>query len=201
MTKQTFLKSEEIWVDIIDYEGFYQVSNLGRVRSLDRITKHSEGNIRTIKGKILKIQINNKRNGYCEISLHKDGKEKRFRLNRLVAIHFIPNPNNLPEVNHIDGIKENNNIDNLEWVTSIENKHHGWENNLYTGEHIKKQILCNETGQEYESITDASRLIPCDRKYLSQHLNGKVKSVKGLTYSYKTEAFQKELEEYRRGIN
>lgn len=201
MIKQTFSEIEELWVDVKDYEGLYQVSNLGRVKSLDRINKHSEGNIRIIKGKILKIQINNKRGGYCEISIHKEGHEKRFRLNRLVAIHFIPNPNNLPEVNHIDGKKENNRADNLEWMTSIENKHHGWENNLYTGNHIKKQIICNETGEVYESITDASLKIPCDRRYLQRHLNGERKTVKGFTYSYKTDAFKKELDEYRKGIN
>lgn len=184
MTKRISLKTNEIWIDIKGYEGLYQVSSLGRVKSLTRIIKHSEGFLRTIKGRIIKLQQNNFRSGYYEVSLHKDGTEKRFRINVLVAKSFIPNPENKPQVNHKNGDKSDNSVDNLEWSTDIENKRHGWENGLYTNNHRKKKIICNETEEEYESVTDASRKIPCDRKYLTLHLNGKNKAVKGNTYSY-----------------
>ena len=114
----------ECWKPIKDYEGIYEVSNYGRVKSLERVIYNSgtKNGLYTIHEKIIKQRINKKRHGYCELSLHKNGKEKRFKVHRLVAEAFIPNPNNLPEVNHIDGNKENNHASNLEWCTSKENK-------------------------------------------------------------------------------
>ena len=179
----------EVWLDIKDYEGYYQVSNLGRIRSLDRESKHSKNHTRFIKGKILSLRENKSRAGYFEVSLHKNKKEKRFRVHRLVAEAFLNNENNFPQVNHIDGDKSNNTIWNLEWVTDLQNKKHAWENGLYSSNHRKREIECIETGKIYESVQKASELIPCDRKYLFKHLKGEVKSVKGLTYKY------------RRGVN
>lgn len=97
----------EIWRDIEGYEGLYQVSNLGRVKSL--------GNDKTKKEKILS-QYENK-NGYLYVNLCKDGKMKTFRVHRLVANAFIPNPNGYRCVNHKDEDKTNNCVDNLEWCT------------------------------------------------------------------------------------
>lgn len=187
---------DEYWVQIAGYEGLYEVSNCGRVKSLDRVIFNSgtPNGLYTVKGRILTQRINNKRNGYCELSLHKDGKEKRYKVHRLVAEAFLPNPDNLPEVNHIDGNKENNNVKNLEWCTSKQNKEHGWNTGLYTGEHRKSPIKCNETGICYESVVQASELIPCDRSAIFRVLSGKKDRVKGLTFSYIT---QKELREYR----
>ena len=190
----------EVWLDIKDYEGYYQVSNLGRIRSLDREIKHSKNHTRFIKGKILSLRENKSRAGYLEVSLHKNKKEKRFRVHRLVAEAFLNNENNFPQVNHIDGDKSNNTIWNLEWVTDLQNKKHAWENGLYSSNHRKREIECIETGKIYESVQKASELIPCDRKYLFKHLKGEVKSVKGLTYKYRR-GVNKELEEYRGGIN
>lgn len=176
---------EEIWMPIKNYESYYEVSNLGRIRSLDRIVKNGKTTTRFQKGRVLSHRVNTKRFGYCEVSLRVNKVEKRFKVHRLVAEAFIPNIDNKPFVNHIDGNKENNSVSNLEWCTDKENKKHGWGAGLYTSDHIKKRIICNETKIEYESITDASRNIPCDRRYLQKHLQGEVKSVKGYTYSYK----------------
>lgn len=108
---------EEIWKDIKGYEGLYQVSNLGRVKSL------GNGNSNKSKLKIMKTPLNHK--GYPMIRLCKNSVSKGFLVHRLVAEAFIPNPNNLPQVNHIDEVKTNNRIDNLEWCTAEYNHNYG----------------------------------------------------------------------------
>lgn len=102
----------EVWKDVQGYEGLYQISNLGRVKSLYKNTK------------ILMPRLNNR--GYQYVMLFKDKKYKHFLVHRLVAQTFIPNPDKLPQVNHIDENKENNCVSNLEWCTNI-------YNNLYRG--------------------------------------------------------------------
>lgn len=105
----------EEWKDIKDYEGIYQVSNLG--------------NIRNSKNKILHETITSK--GYCVITLHKNGKRKKYKTHRLVAQAFLSNPNNLPQVNHMDENKFNNCVLNLEWC---DNK---YNSNYYVERHIR----------------------------------------------------------------
>jgi hypothetical protein len=118
---------EEKWKDIEDYEGRYQVSSHGRVKSLARVV-NSHPKTRKLKDKIRKLSTN--RYGYSYISLKKDGKLKALAIHRLVAIAFIQNPENKPCVNHLNGIKADNNISNLEWVTYSENTIHAHQNNL-----------------------------------------------------------------------
>ena len=122
---------EEVWKDINGYEGIYQVSNLGRVKAVER-TWYSgrNGCIKKTKPEhIMKYRLA-KNTGYCLLKLTKYGKEKHVFVHRLVAETFIPNPNNLPEINHIDGNKENNCINNLEWCTAKENISHATKNKL-----------------------------------------------------------------------
>lgn len=104
----------EIWREIKGYEGLYEVSNHGRIRSLIR---------KWVKKEVLLVPQPHKQ-GYLFFGLNRNGKQKRFQAHRLVAIHFIPNPKNLPEVNHVDLNKGNNHVDNLEWTDRVGNTLH-----------------------------------------------------------------------------
>ena len=114
---------EEIWKDIAGYEGLYQISNKGRVKSLNRLVKDTtRDRVQKIKGRILKYCDNGK--GYKMVYLNKNRERKNYYVHRLVAETFIPNPKQLPEVNHKDLNKANNKISNLEWITELDNKRH-----------------------------------------------------------------------------
>lgn len=116
------ISSSEIWKSINEFEGFYEISNLGNVRSLDRVVKGRWGPQELI-GKKLTASI--PRSKYPHVHLRMNGEvNKHISVHRLIAQAFIPNPNNKPEVNHKNGIKTDNSIDNLEWVTSKENSIH-----------------------------------------------------------------------------
>lgn len=121
----------EIWKDIKGYEGKYQVSNLGNVKSSWMWT----GDKYIKREKILRNILY--KNGYLYVSLSKDGKVKRFKVNRLVAEAFIDNPYNLPITNHKDGDKTNNCVSNLEWCTHSENLSHAYKIGLRKSIHIK----------------------------------------------------------------
>lgn len=105
----------ETWKDIEGFEGIYQVSDQGRVKSLERYSPQKH----LIKERILKFSVS--QGGYLDVSLYKDGKRYHKKPHKLVAEAFIPNPNNLPEVDHIDTNKFNNTVENLRWVTHQEN--------------------------------------------------------------------------------
>lgn len=117
------MNNEEIWKDIIGYEGLYQVSSLGRVRSLDRYVVDSLENRRFYKGKVLSPVKDT--DGYLKVGLSYNGKCKKCLVHRLAAQAFIENFDNLPEVNHKDEDKTNNNVDNLEWCTAKYNSNYG----------------------------------------------------------------------------
>lgn len=118
-------KEKEIWKDIEGYEGLYQVSSHGRVKSLERKVD-DKGGLRMINERILKPRLGGpSRRKYYSVILCKYGKMKSKRVNRLAAQYFVPNPNNLPEVNHLDNDPLNNYYENLEWCTSRKNKNHG----------------------------------------------------------------------------
>lgn len=124
MSEIKLLPSEE-WRDIKGYEGLYQVSNLGRVKSLARHKKN--------RGKLQKVEETIRiptveKNGYARVDLSKDGKRKMYCVHRLVAEAFVPNCENKPQVNHIDENRSNNNANNLEWVTNKENCNYGTHN-------------------------------------------------------------------------
>jgi hypothetical protein len=114
---------QEIWKDVVEYEGFYQVSNLGQVKGLERKSNKVGNTTRTIKEKILTPVIS--KEGYAYVSLCIKGIIKRKRIHRLVAQAFIPNPNNYPEVNHKDENRLNNDVSNLEWCSNYYNQNYG----------------------------------------------------------------------------
>ena len=113
---------KEIWKPIRNYEGLYEVSTFGRIKSVERYVKSNNNNYRLQKECIRKTALNN--NGYVHVILCKDGNYTTYNVHRLVAETFIPNPGCLPEVNHKDEDKENNNVKNLEWVTHLNNIRH-----------------------------------------------------------------------------
>ena len=113
----------EIWKDIKGYEGKYQVSNKGRIKSLSRAIPHL-GSFRVIPERIMTQHVSST-NGYYMVSLCKDNKYEWMLTHRIVATAFIPNPNNLPYINHKDEIKTHNNVENLEWCTHKYNTNYG----------------------------------------------------------------------------
>lgn len=126
----------EVWRDIVGYEGLYQVSNFGRVKSLKRkyINQYGEFGEKEefIKAQRLSAFDKSRKDtkGYFVVSLADNDRGKWVRVHRLVATAFLPNPDNLPEVNHKDGNKQNNNVENLEWVSHAQNCLHAWRSGL-----------------------------------------------------------------------
>jgi hypothetical protein len=173
----------EIWKDIEGYESLYQVSNLGRVKSLERVVGCGNKMIR-VNEKIRKLNPNG--NGYLNLLLHKEGVKKAFRVHRLVAEAFIPNPNNLPEVNHKDGDKLNNTVDNLEWCTKSHNETHARKTGLKTFDSICKSVVRVEDGKVYKSIAQASKDIGVHRETVSQSIYKGCKAG-GYTFRFATE--------------
>lgn len=163
----------EVWKDIEGYKGIYQVSTYGRVK-----------NYRT--NKVLKLTQT--AYGYLQVTLCKDGKQKVYKVHRLVAQAFIPNPQNKPQVNHIDEDKENNYVENLEWCTSKENNNHGTRN-LRAGKTISKvtstPIICIETGVEFYGINECARKMGLHQSHINNVLKGKRKHTGGYTFKYK----------------
>jgi|688.fasta_scaffold872797_1 hypothetical protein len=176
---------QEVWKDIVGYEESYQVSNLGNVKALRRKFTPN-GATRFTEEKLANLYIN--RHGYVKVQISKNSKQKQVSVHRLVAIAFLPNNENKPEVNHIDGNKLNNKIDNLEWSTRSENVIHGIKNNLIQvkkrGLHNMSKVVINiENGIFYDCIIDASESINIDYNKLRNRLNGKVFNNTSLRYA------------------
>lgn len=132
---------KEIWKDIKNYENLYQVSNLGRVKSLKRYVNHSGNSKRIVNEKILKPVIDDTK--YFVVSLWKNNNHTRPHIHRLVAETFIPNLENKPHINHIDGNKLNNSVNNLEWCTPKENIIHAYKIGLNKNNRIINQYDLN----------------------------------------------------------
>lgn len=136
----------EIWKDIKGYEGYYQISSFGRVKSVERIVERKNNTKMKVKERILRQHI--MKNGYCTVNIIKK-TYKTHLVHRLVAIAFINNEKCLPQVNHIDGNKGNNNLSNLEWCTQKENSIHASKNGLL---HSPKGEECHFSKRRKEDI-------------------------------------------------
>lgn len=148
---------EEEWRPVKGYEGLYEVSNMGRVKSL-----HAS------QGRILKQGTSH---GYMLVNLCKDGICNMKQVHRLVATAFIRNPNNYEVVNHKDGNKKNNTVDNLEWCTQRYNIRHACRNGLMNVNALKKSVILYKICGEYDSITEAAEALGVSRQSLSRAIH------------------------------
>lgn len=182
---------KEVWLPIKDYEENYEVSNLGKIRSKTRKTKFGRS-YKIHKSQIIKTQPD--KDGYLKVNLSKNGKKKRMFVHRLVAETFIKNHENLPVVNHINGIKDDNRADNLEWCTRSENDLHAFKMGLRkpTNGGMNKRVLqidvkSNKPIKIFNSIKEASIALGCTVSNLSSCLNGKTKTAKGYKWRFADE--------------
>lgn len=186
----------EDWKDIKNYEGLYQVSNLGNVRRMKFINNIIK------KNKIYSISKGKNNSGYLKVSLYKDNKMKNKLVHRLVAEAFIPNPNNLPQVNHIDGNKLNNNVSNLEWCSQSQNMKHAYKLGLTkayaTGKYgannpkaIKINMIDKKSGETiktFNSIIDGAKYIGKNKScHIVSCCKGKLKTAYGYKWKYANE--------------
>ncbi len=174
---------QEIWKDVPEYEGLYQVSNLGSVRSLTHTKRSSNGKTARANGKVIKPL---EQNGYLNIMLCKDGVRKRFRLHRLIASAFIPNPHNFPQVNHKDENKKNNNVENLEWCDSKYNNSYGTRLQRYSetmGIRVVQSTLDGDFVKLWKSASEAGRN-GYTRENISKCCRGERETADGYKWKY-----------------
>lgn len=180
---------DEIWNDVVGYEGLYQVSNLGRVKSCAHIVSCKNGT-RTQPSKILTPQTDKKKNFYFFVRLYKKGKFKLFFVHRLVATAFIANPNNYPQVNHINGNKRDNVVVNLEWCTAAQNVKHAFNTGLNTTRitHYRgvEAFLLKDNSfvGEYNSLHEAAKKLNLNIGHICSVLHGRVSQTCGYYFKY-----------------
>ena len=175
----------EEWRDIEDYKGLYQVSNMGRVKSLERTVWNGRGYYVTIHERILKPKKD--RGGYLQVHLCKDGKAKFYTVHKLVATAFCENPEGYTDVNHIDEDKANNCADNLEWCSkSYNNTYNGRAKKV--GKKISKPVLAihkiNGLILEFPSAHEASRVLSIAQGNITRCCRGKANSAGGYVWYY-----------------
>lgn len=191
-----------MWEPIPGLEGLYSANEYGEIKSEDRPVDFYASNRRIKyikKGRVLKQTKNSK--GYLCVSIHKDGKQRVIESHLLIAKTFLPNPENKPQVNHIDGNKKNNCIENLEWVTARENLLHAFRTGLNPGsrpwagitgkDHIRSIpiIMCSMSGEEireFDSLTQAANFIGVSSSHISQCAKGKRNLCGGYKWKYKS---------------
>ena len=154
---------QEIWKDILGYEGYYQISNKGRIKSLDRYVE-PKGKFIKVKGKILNLNKNN--SGYFYLNLCTNNLRKKFLIHRLVAIAFLPNPNKLKCVNHKDENKSNNNVENLEWCDHKYNNNYGSFKSRISQKN-SKSVVCLELDKKFKNQKEAANYFDLKQSAIS----------------------------------
>ena len=177
---------QEVWKDVVGYRGRYQVSNLGNVKSLQR-WDNLNGRIQK-REKILKTAIDYK--GYIKVKLYSGVDKKTVSVHRLVAMAFIENSDNKKQVNHIDGDKTNNRVDNLELCTNKENQHHARKNGLADncrkkGKKVLQFDLQGNFLNEWYNIETAGANLNINGRNICACCKGKVKTAGGYIWKYK----------------
>ena len=171
---------KEIWIDVPGFEGLYQVSNTGRIKSFKKSSKHGCQAEHFLKPTLAS-------NGYYQVTLYGELKKKKFQVHRLIAQCFIPNPENLPQINHKDENPANNSADNLEWCTAAYNSAYGTarlrmmitkskmvEQYLPSGQFLARYV-CSSIAQEITGIS---------HKLIQQCCSGSIKSACGYVWRY-----------------
>lgn len=174
---------EEQWKEIPEFNGAYQISSYGRLKSVERTVKHPQGSC-VLKEKILSEVVNKR--GYIEYQITHNGNHYSRKAHRLVAEAFIPNVNNLPQVNHIDAVKTNNHVENLEWCDNQHNILHAYEHGLNRRVHKIEQLdIDGKVVHVWQSSGEACRLAGYNRANIHAACKGKLKTYKGYIWRYK----------------
>lgn len=177
---------QEIWKDIEGYEGLYQVSNFGRIITVEKNRIDCIGRKSFISSKILKPSVDS--SGYKQIILTKNKKRKSYKVHRLVGQMFIPNPNNYPIINHKDENKQNNNVENLEWCTILYNNQYGTRGYRCTRHLLKKikqiDIKTNKVIKTYNSLKEAEKETNIKYQLISSCCREKSHSTGGYIWKY-----------------
>ena len=173
--------AHEVWRDVVGYEGYYQVSNLGNVRSVDRCVTCKNGTVKNLRGNDIKLAYN-KACGYYYASLTKDNKRRLMSVHRLVAKAFIPNPEGLGYVDHINNVKTDNRASNLRWCTNQQNA-------IYAKDHVdigawKRKPVIRSDGRVFESISAAASEIGKSNSSIYNVVHGNRKTTGGYSFEY-----------------
>lgn len=179
----------ETWRDVVGFEGYYIVSSFGRVKGVDREVPNGWGGNKKMKGRFMALGLGT--NGYVCVRLWKGNKETQARVHRLVAVAFIGNPNNLPEVNHKNGSKVDNFLKNLDWSTASQNQLHSFK---FLGKKTKpmygtdngnsKRIKCDTLDMVFNTVNDAALTFGFTQPEISMVLTNKRKHIQGMVFKY-----------------
>jgi len=175
LNKQVMTNIEEVWKDIPGYEGIYQASNQGRIRSIDRFITNRYKQLQPRKGAMMSVSLH--RQGYGRVLLTKDRKSKTVFIHRLIALTFIPNPQEKKEVNHKNGIKMDNTVDNLEWCTPSENVKHAHRTGLLTTIMGEKHYKSKLSEEDVKKIRHDYAMGHTSHKKLAKEYNLNQKSI------------------------
>ena len=172
------MENKELY-DIKGYEGYYKINKNGEVFSLERKVKFRDFEITVNYKKKKQTKL---KTGYYAVGLWKDNNQKLVTIHSLLAETFIPNPNNYKCINHIDGNKENNNLENLEWCSQSHNVQHAYDNGLAK---TNKKVMCVETGIVYKSIAEAARMVGKPKgRFIGDVARGRRKTAYGYHWKF-----------------
>lgn len=162
-----------MYKSIKGYEGFYEVNELGKIRSIDRLVEYKNGSIRKYDGKELKPRIY--KSGYAIVTLNKNGIAKTYRVHRLVADAFLPNPDNLPEVHHLNHDRNDNRAENLQWVTRAEQM----DEHLRAEKGTRLRVIGHGIDEIFISAREVKQELGIDNSSALKVAKGIYKQIKG----------------------